>query len=303
MTSRQPTISVVVATHNRATSLTRCLSALARINFAPHDWELIVVNNASTDNTGDVVTQFASSVPFKVHLVEEPVAGVSGARNRGARQARAAIVAFTDDDCYVERDFLKEIVRAFDENPDCGYIGGRVLLHDPTDAEETIKLDEQPADIPPYSCVTPGVMHGANLAVRRNVWEQVGGFDRMLGPGTRFCADDIDFMGRISALGWKGRYIPGPAVRHHHGRKPGADVQQLRRAYAKGRGAYYAKGVLNARVRRAYLQAWYWHLRRLLKRGEYATASRELAAGVSFLTQRLYSGPLPMFADAPQAVE
>lgn len=284
-------ISVIVSTRNRAASLDRCLQALARLEFDPTAWELVVVDNGSIDWTADVLRRFASRVPFRVTLLHEPVPGVSRARNRGAQRAAAPLLAFTDDDCYVAPDFLTRVVEGFaaaaDDDADaasaCGYIGGRILLHDPTDAPETIKLDEVPEEIPAYTCVRPGLLHGANLSVRREAWASVEGFDPQLGPGTPFAAEDADFIGRLSAAGWTGRYLPGPVVSHHHCRKPGPDVERLRISYAKGRGAYYAKGCLNPQVRRAYVRGWYWHLRRLIRHGELDTARREITAGLEYL--------------------
>jgi glycosyltransferase involved in cell wall biosynthesis len=286
-------VSVIVSTRNRAASLDRCVQAFEALEFDPAAWELVVVDNGSTDHTDDVLRLFAARVPFRVTLLREPMPGVSRARNRGAQCAAAPLLAFTDDDCYVAPDFLTRVVEGFAAaEPACGYIGGRILLHDPTDAPETIKLDEAPAEIPADTCIQPGVLHGANLTVRREAWASVGGFDPQLGPGTPFCADDIDLIGRLSAAGWKGRYLPGPVVSHHHRRKPGPDIERLKVTYARGRGAYYAKGCLNPRLRRVYVRGWYWHLRRLIRHGDLDTARRELAAGIEYVYRVRLRQPL-----------
>ena len=279
-------ISLVICTRNRANALRGCLDALSALQYDPGAWELVIVNNASTDRTDEVLQAFARQVPFRVTIVHEPKPGLSCARNAGVRGSRGPIIAFTDDDCYVAPDFLTRIVDVFRESQ-YGYIGGRVLLHDPSDARETIKEDTQAADIAPYSCVQPGFIHGANMAFRREVWDAVGGFDPLLGSGTRFIADDVDFLGRVSAAGWPGAYRPEPVVRHHHGRKPGPDVAKLRSAYARGRGAYYIKGCLDRRMRPQFARHWYWNLRLLAKQRRFPEAATELAAGAEYVMRSL----------------
>ena len=109
-------------------------------------------------------------------------------------------------------------------------------------------------------------MHGANLAVRREVLAAVGGFDPLLGAGTPCMAgEDTDFIARIVWAGWTARYDPAPSVAHHHGRKPGGAADRQRQGYDRGRGAYYAKWALDARARRTYLREWYRSARRMLR--------------------------------------
>jgi glycosyltransferase involved in cell wall biosynthesis len=280
------TISLVICTRNRASSLRGCLDALAAMDFNPRAWELIVVNNGSTDDTDEVLAAFAREVPFRATVIHEQRPGLSRARNAGVEAARAPIVAFTDDDCYVAPDFLTRIVDVFRAS-EYGYIGGRVLLHDPSDAPETIKEDQHAQEIAPYSCVAPGFIHGANMAFRREVWEAIGGFDPLFGAGARFVADDVDFLGRASAAGWAGAYRPEPVVRHHHGRKLGADVAKLRTSYARGRGAYYTKGCLDWRTRPLFARHWYWNLRLLARQRRFPEAMNEIAAGAEYLMRSL----------------
>jgi glycosyltransferase involved in cell wall biosynthesis len=277
-------ISLIICTRNRASSLRGCLDALAAIDFDPRAWELIFVNDASTDDTEATLHAFAARVPFRTVVVRNDHPGLSRARNTGVRAAHAPLIAFTDDDCYVHPDFLTRIVEAFREQP-YGFIGGRVLLHDPSDAPETIKEDETPEEVDPFTVVLPGFIHGANMAFRREVWSAIGGFDPRFGSGTRFVADDVDFLTRACEAGWGGAYLPGPTVRHHHGRKPGADVDKLRRTYARGRGAYYTKGCLDPRRRRRYARYWYWNLRVLLRQRRVSEARREILAGAEFIVR------------------
>jgi GT2 family glycosyltransferase len=123
------------------------------------------------------------------------------------------------------------------------------------------------------------------MAVRREVVTAIGGFDPRLGVGTSCVAgEDIEFIARAVWAGWAGRHDPRPVVAHHHGRKPGADADRQQRAYDYGRGAYYAKLLLDPRARATYARGWY---RRVRRRGLGRTAlgrlSRELGGAARYL--------------------
>src|SRR5271155_1594923 len=119
-------ISVVVCTYNRRESLRTALGSLAQLR-APADspWELIVVDNNSSDGTPEVVKSFGAGSSFCVQYVFETNQGQSHARNAGINAARGDIVAFTDDDVTVDSGWLCELQKVFDEF-DCMGVGGRV---------------------------------------------------------------------------------------------------------------------------------------------------------------------------------
>uniref|UniRef100_UPI00286E8B15 glycosyltransferase family 2 protein n=1 Tax=Sandarakinorhabdus sp. TaxID=1916663 RepID=UPI00286E8B15 len=95
------TISLIICTRNRAGPLGRCLAAVAGI-VHDGDWELVIVDNGSTDATAAVVADFAAQAGFRVVQVHQPVPGLSNARNAGVAAATGELILFTDDDCYVE---------------------------------------------------------------------------------------------------------------------------------------------------------------------------------------------------------
>jgi len=237
----RPDLSIVMATRNRASQLAKTLESFREIRTA-RTWELLVVDNASTDSTPAVVAATRASAPCIPLRID--TAGLCRAQNAALAYARAPIVAFTDDDCYPQHDFVDRVLDAFID-PRVAFVGGRVLLHDPTDLPITIQTRETPMDLPPGTPIDAGFIHGANLAFRRDALEQLGGFDERLGPGAscRSCGD-WDIMCRALAAGYAGRYDPGPTVRHHHGRRTLAQVRALERRYAFGRGAIYMKAFL-----------------------------------------------------------
>src|SRR3981081_3315791 len=129
-------LSIVICTRNRASQLAESLQSFTRLQY-PARWELVIVDNGSRDETQNVIQNYRESLPVKT--VIEARAGASRARNRGWKMSQGEIVAFTDDDCYPAGDFLYSIIRCFEENPRLGFIGGRILLHDPEDYPITIQ--------------------------------------------------------------------------------------------------------------------------------------------------------------------
>lgn len=282
-------ISLVVCTRNRDAQLARCLDNLLKLE-RPESSELIVVDNGSVDATQDIVRGYESSLWTK--LVAEPRPALARARNRGWRVAQGEIVAFTDDDCYPRADFLPAVVRSFRENASLGFIGGRILLHDPNDARVTIKENDSREEFAPGDFMYASAIHGANFAFRRCALESVGGFDERFGVGARFSsAEDIEIVARMLAAGWHGAYDPRLVVSHAHGRHSQAAISALRRQYDRGRGAYYAKCILNPKLRSLYARHWYWAMRRQ----PLGRSAREVAAAAGFLMHALRGHP-PSFS-------
>src|SRR5688572_14570339 len=122
-----PQLSVVMSTYNRGELLGDAIrSLLAQHQTITPPFELIVVDNNSTDKTHEIVEGFAR-IDGRVRYLFEPRQGLSHARNAAIRDARAPLIAFTDDDVRAEPDWVSAIVRAFDEHRDAAVIGGRVL--------------------------------------------------------------------------------------------------------------------------------------------------------------------------------
>jgi glycosyltransferase involved in cell wall biosynthesis len=260
--SREPLISLIVCTRNRAMQLENCLAAIGQLR-ADFQWDLIVVDNGSTDHTKQVIEQFTVG-GSRAHYVLERRPGLSNARNAGLACAQGDIIAFTDDDCYPQADFLEQIKKAFDDET-LGFLTGRIMLHDPTDYPATINESREPMDIPPHSFIYAGMVRGANMAFRRAALRQIDGFDPLFGSGAPFPAEDCDAAARVSLQGWRGQYDPSVVVSHHHGRKA-ADIASLLRAYDIGRGAYHAKLLYEKRGFLYALRGWAGLARRALSR-------------------------------------
>jgi len=260
----QPVISLVICTRNRCHRLPEMFSALERLTCAAA-WEIVIVNNASTDDTRSVLDRYAWPAHMVVRVVDGNRVGLAAARNVGWRSARGKLIAFTDDDCYPREDFLDSVLQSF-ARPEVSFVGGRILLFDPTDFPVTIQTRTTPAWIAPHTFVPAGLIQGANMAVRSVGLQEVGGFDEFLGAGTPFPSEDVEILARLSAHGHGGCYDPGPVVLHHHGRKAGDDIRRLSIAYDRGRGAYYLKCFFIAEFRRSVCHEFYQSLRADLQR-------------------------------------
>ena len=285
-------LSIVICTRNRATRLPELFSSICNLNEPGIDWEIVFVDNNSSDNTLDILKDFASTSPMSIQVVREKKDGLSNARNAGIHAARGTIISFTDDDCYPQEDWLISIVEAFNESG-ASFVGGRVLLYDINDAPITIQISMQPKIFEAKCHIESGEIIGANLSCTKELLTAVGGFDPSLGAGTSLqSGEDTDILIRASLLGFVGRYVPSIVVFHHHGRKIGKDVVKLYRGYAHGRGALSMKTVMDSNYNSLYLKNWYWRMRSLLKKGQIDYCWHEVRGAVHFLWLRWFRAPV-----------
>jgi glycosyltransferase involved in cell wall biosynthesis len=280
-------LSLVICTRNRAERLRESLRAVAAIRTA-RPWEVVLVDNGSTDETGNVVEAARDFLPVPLQLVEEHAVGVTRARNRGWRATSAAVVFFTDDDCYPLANVVDLVLDRFEQDGTLGFVAGAVELHDPTDARLATVTRREPVAFEPGGFVTPGSVLSANLAFRRTVLEAIGGFDEIFAYGRGPGGGDVDAVARALAAGHRGLYDPTIVVRHHHRRKLGSEANEARRAYDVGRGMFYAKCLLDRRLRRTYIAGWLvltWG--RIRRRESLRPVARELWGAGSYLAARV----------------
>ena len=251
----EPKVSVIICSRNRALQLKRCLKSINADEMTAVGAELILVNNNSTDSTLEVMESFKRETPFSVQIVNEPNTGLSRARNAGLFKAKGEIIVFTDDDCYLSKGYLTKANTIFDSE-EFDYCGGQVWSYNETDSTICASYFDIKHIIEPFSFIEPGFIHGANMVFRRRVINKIGMFDIMLGKGALFqAADDTDYVARASWNGFRGARIPELIVYHDHGIKRGKEEDNVRMVYAAGRGAYYAKCILQGRF--IYLVNWF----------------------------------------------
>ena len=205
---------------------------------------------------------------------------MSNARNRGIATARGALVAFTDDDCNVERDWMQSLVDAFANRPEMSILGGMVAPAGDNARKVSLRTHEEPHDVVSADAIL-STMSGCNMAFRRDVFERIGPFDPAFGKGRRIgSAEDLDLMYRALRRGLSIVYLPHVVVRHAHGRDSEAAVADVNREYVRGRGAFYWKFITDREIARMA----YWEVSGLLARRQGAGAWRTLctlAAGAA----------------------
>jgi glycosyltransferase involved in cell wall biosynthesis len=286
-------LSLLICTRNRAGQLAQSLKRVSAMRSSL-TWELIVVDNGSTDRTGAVIAEYAAVSDRPVQMIVQKGKGVSGAKNAGWQSSKSPIIVCIDDDCYPAEDYLDRIFELFSNDSKLGFLGGRILLHDPTDRRITIQESLDPLSFSPGSFIRAGVIQGANVAYRRAALAEVGGFDPWFGAGALYSGDELELIARISAAGWNGAYDPKPVVYHHHGRKTTNDERRLRWWYDRGRGAYYAKCILNREMRKVYVKNWLL-TQRSNSQSEgiwraWRTMAREFVASLEYVVRARMSG-------------
>jgi glycosyltransferase involved in cell wall biosynthesis len=245
MPSVEPlSFSVIICTRDRAPQLDRCLQRFNEAQAFHNSWELIVVDNNSSDSTKTVIETFAASVPFRVKYVFEGRNGLSHARNRGIAETSSSIIAFTDDDCLIDQQWASTIVHEFSANPSLAVLGGRVEMGDPNGQSTGTRSFADRRAISSFDELFRRMI-GCNMAFSRKVFQVIGGFDPLLGKGTRLgSAEDLDLLYRALKAPLTIVYVPEAIVFHAHGRASMSSIQQVNDEYARGRGGFYWKHVV-----------------------------------------------------------
>jgi hypothetical protein len=281
--------SVIVCTRNRAGPLARMLASLAAADRpAGFAWELVVVDNGSTDATAAVLENVAARLPLIA--AAEPLAGLSHARNRGVGVARGRYLIWIDDDVVVEPGWLAAYADAFRRWPEAALFGGKVLpvLEAPVRpwfaacAAELADLlagrDFGEAPLP-LSLAEDRLPFGANFAVRAAEQRRFA-YDPALGvaPGRARVGEETEVIRAILAAGGSGRYVPGAAVRHM--------IPPARQSIAHVRAYFRAHGETAAMTERppparqlAGLPVWLWR-QLAVEAAAYALAHRFAAPSV-----------------------
>jgi glycosyltransferase involved in cell wall biosynthesis len=200
-----PKVSVVVCAYNAANTLDECLTSLQQLTYP--DFEVIVVNDGSDDNTAEIARRHAS---FRV--IDLRHGGLSVARNAGLAAATGEIVAYTDADVRVDPDWLSYLVQPF-LNSDVVAAGGVSLptLDDPWLAQCVARAPGGPTHVL-LDDRTAEHVPGCNMAVRREALRAIGGFN----PIYLRAGDDVDVCWRLQALGGRIEFVPAALVWHHY---------------------------------------------------------------------------------------
>jgi O-antigen biosynthesis protein len=200
-----PRVSVVVCAYNAAETLEDNLRSLEQLTYP--DYEIILVNDGSKDRTSEIARRFA-----KVRVIDTPNAGLSAARNVGLAEATGEIVAYTDADTRVDRDWLTFLVQPFLTSDVVGSGGPNVVPpDDPPVAQCIARAPGGPTHVLLDDRIAEHVP-GCNMAFRRHALLAIGGFN----PIYLRAGDDVDVCWRLQARGWKIGFASAALVWHHH---------------------------------------------------------------------------------------
>lgn len=200
-------VSVIVAVRNGASTVGAAVESILRVRYPPSAMEIIVVDNASTDDTLRVL----GAMGDRIRVLHESRRGAAAARNRGVREACGRAIAFIDADAVVEPEWLAAILPPL-ADPSVGVVGGRILSTEPCNRIERFgeRIHDQKSAI--EQPTRPYVLTG-NWASRREVLLKVGLFDESLLRG-----QDVDLAWRIRDAGYRFHYEPSAIVRHRNER-------------------------------------------------------------------------------------
>ena len=226
---RYPRVSVVVCSYNADRTMEACLASLEALDYP--DYEVIVVNDGSTDRTLEIAERF----PF-CRIITQPNKGLSVARNVGAEAATGEIVAYTDSDCVADPDWLTYLVAKM-EASDLAACGGP-NFPPPEDSLVPAAVAVSPGG-PTHVLISDEVAEhiaGCNMAFRRDVLMALGGFD----PVYRAAGDDVDICWRFQDAGHAIGFSPAAIVWHFRRNTVNAYIRQ-QRGYGKAEALVYAK--------------------------------------------------------------
>jgi GT2 family glycosyltransferase len=226
---RYPRVSVVVCSYNSERTMEACLASLAALDYP--DYEVIVVNDGSTDRTLEISRGF----PF-CRIISQPNKGLSAARNVGAEAATGEIVAYTDSDCVADPDWLTYLVARM-EAGNLAACGGP-NFPPPEDSLVPAAVAVSPGG-PTHVLISDEVAEhiaGCNMAFRREVLLGLGGFD----PVYRAAGDDVDICWRFQDAGHAIGFSPAAVVWHFRRNTVRAYINQ-QRGYGKAEALVYAK--------------------------------------------------------------
>ena len=215
-------VSVIICSYNRCQSLTKTLESVAASTFSnPLEWEVLVVDNNSSDKTRELAEQFCRRYPNRFRYIFETQQGKSHALNTGIREARGEVLAFTDDDVTVEPTWLENLSTNLLGNEWVG-AGGRVFPEQGVVFPSWLALKGRYSMAGLLVLLDRGSVagelneapFGANMAFRKAMFDKYGGFRTDLGPPPKLRGEDTEFCLRLMKTGERLRYEPSAIVYH-----------------------------------------------------------------------------------------
>ena len=210
-------LSVIVCTYNRDKHLGRALESLIRQDFDKNNYEIIVVDNNSTDNTSEIIKNFKQKYPdFNIITALETHQGLSFARNKGIELSRGNYISFIDDDAIARKDYISKIAFYTRKYPKIFAFGGKVLPRYENGKEPVwmshyieriISIVDMGEKVKMFKKSYPV---GCNMIFKKEIFEKIGGFNTDL----RLRSDDKYIFNKIKKAGYEVLYLPQVVVEH-----------------------------------------------------------------------------------------
>ncbi len=210
---KSPRFSVIVPAYNAAETIGACLEALSRQTVPPDAYEVIVVDDGSTDGTAEIARKHG------VRVISQPNAGPAAARNRGAEAARGEILLFTDADCEPTPGWIAAFARAFDANPDAAGAKGTYLSRQREIVARFTQMEYEERYARMEGKPRIDFVDTYSAAYRRDVFLESGGFDATFPTAS---VEDQELSFRMARAGHRMIYVPEARVYHIHNRTVGA---------------------------------------------------------------------------------
>ncbi|GJM15171.1 MAG: hypothetical protein DHS20C13_04980 [Thermodesulfobacteriota bacterium] len=236
MSSDNPTFSVIIPTYERPVQLSKCLESIAHLNYPNNKFEVIVVDDGSKNPPEELVHSFSDKL--NIRLFTQTNAGPAGARNTGALKANGTFLAFTDDDCEPESNWLNAFENEFKKDPEI-FLGGYTInsLSDNPCSAASQELINYLYTYYNSDRNNATFFASNNIAVKADLFQQIGGFDVTT---LRATAEDREICDRWVYYGNKMTYTTDAIVFHSHD----LSLSQFwKQHYNYGRGAYYYRKV------------------------------------------------------------
>jgi glycosyltransferase involved in cell wall biosynthesis len=220
-------LSVIICTYNREKFILDSLISIKNQSLTKDNYEIIIVNNNSTDRTDEICRKFVEDYckELKIVYVNEVKQGLSFARNRGFQESKGDIIVYIDDDAFVTKDYLKNMIHFFTDIPNVSAIGGKVIPVYENNKEEPRWLSKYIWGIVTKVDMGNKVLEfsnrkypaGCNMAIKRDVLQSVGLFDTNLGRKGRIglASEEKDIFFRMRNANFHIYYVPNIPVYHN----------------------------------------------------------------------------------------
>lgn len=250
-------VSVVIPTKDRPLAVADAVRSVFAGTY--QEFELFVVDQSTDGSTGAALASFAADPRFHYYQNHERAPGAASSRNIGIALSTGEIVAIIDDDVTVCSDWMSNLVAEFARDPGLQFICGK-LTAPPYDWQLGFIPSFDPEHQRLSNWTMPMTVAGANFSMRRMLFDRVGGYDEVWGPGSPYgVSDDGDIAFRIARSGARWKASSTVEVVHTHGFRTVADGVALRRSYEHGLGCNFGRF-----ARRGDLIAGLWFMRHVL---------------------------------------